>query len=186
MLQPTQPKQERPRNPNLISPNEILSTNKLRVVEKVLKTSGTVLVLVQFFTLFLVIRLIVISTQVQEADKKLSAQYKEVLSLGEFERDVKKLQKKINAFKLIREQNLKVQDKVDLVYKSTPYEIELLGMGYEGGAISLILKTQKGEYFTKFISSFLQSGKVSFIALTRALYRTDTDYYDFEVTIYLK
>lgn len=182
------PSQMSEASPNLAYTPEIKSSilPKLSSVKRFFGTAKGVLFLAEVLLIILVGINLKLSNDVSILDSELEDKNQDIVNVERLANKIARIQNKINIFNQVSHENPKVQSKINLVYITTPVEIELNSLALEGDVLNLNLTAQEGRDFAKFIIAYLDTKKVDRIELSGATFRVDTNSYDFSVTVYLK
>ena len=193
MINPTNLNKVKNEDPSLTSPNLAYSTEtsssfipKLSTIKNFFNTAKGILFLAEVFLILLVGINLKLSNDVAILDSELEDKAQKIENISKAAKKVSHIQKKLQAFHQIVNENPKLQNKINLVYATTPAEIELHSLNLAENVLNLNLSAPEGKDFAKFIISYLDTKKVDRIELNGAVFKVEKNIYDFSVTVFLK
>ena len=181
---PNPAKDQSPISPNLIS--EIERPYSKTIVQR----SNTLLIIAGYLLLIAEIisaSLIAFNVKITNDLKEIDATFKEKATLlndyKDFEAKAIRVSKKIDSFYRIKALNDKKQQKIKIIYDSTPADVQVSSFSLSEGILSLGLRASEGVSFAKFIASYLSNSIVKEISLSSAVYDPVSQGYEFRVDV---
>lgn len=172
---------------NLVkSLNETYSLNNLSLFENIIKTGKGLILLVEVILLGFFLYNYKLGTDLKKIDDKIDAVKKQVLLKQEKESEIYKNYEKYSSYKKLSTATAKTEEKISLIYTSTPAEVVIVGLTLKDGVLELILRTNNATDFAKLVVSYLESKKVDSVILKGATYTPKTNTFDFDVFVNVK
>lgn len=195
MQNQTQPENQEPQNEqekqskelNLVkSLNETYSLNNLNLFENIIKTGKGLILLVEVILLGFFLYNYKLGIDLKKLDYKIDLLKKQVLEKQAKENEIYKNYEKYSSYKELSTVSTKTEEKISLIYTSTPAEVVILGLTLKDDVLELILRTNNATDFAKLVVSYLGSKKVDSVILRGAVYTPKTNTFDFDVFVNVK
>lgn len=172
---------------NLVkSLNETYSLNNLSLFENIIKTGKGLILLVEVILLGFFLYNYKLGTDLKKIDDKIDAVKEQVLLKQEKESEIYKNYEKYSSYKELSTTADKIEEKISLIYTSTPAEVVIIGLTLKDGVLELVLRTNNATDFAKLVVSYLESKKVDSVILKGATYTPKTNTFDFDVFVNVK